>query len=191
MLDLCCSVMRVARLGSSLDLRAGLLARVQGQLRPPGSGGLTTVLSALISTVTLVPTPREETAECWHLENRDSSRRDQNARHHVPLWCLMPCWMPSAANTPLCSFTMNGRRRCRMGLPWGFLRVHSSAPPFGGPTPRAGRQQRRGSWRGRLQGSGAVEAAHVLSGPDLHISSLKTWCHCFLEVSSGACAGPE
>lgn len=104
MLDLCCSVVRVARLGSSLDLRAALLARVQGQLRPPGSGSLTRVLSALISTVTLVPTPKEETAECWHLENRDSFRRDQNARLHVP------CWMPSAANTPpLGSFTMNGR----------------------------------------------------------------------------------
>lgn len=167
MLDLCCSVMHVARLGSSLDLRAGLLARVQGQLRPPGSGGLTTMLSALISTVTLVPTPREETVECWHLENRDSFRRDQNARHHVPLWCLMPCWMPSAANTPLCSFTMNGRRRCRMGLPWGFLRVHIALLPSGGPRPgQAGNSA-------EARGGGGWRAV----GPwRLHVCSLALTC---------------
>lgn len=59
-----------------------------------------------------------------------------------------------------------------------------------GPRPgQAGNS--RGSWRRRLEGSGAVEAARVLSGPDSHISSLKTRSPRFLEVSPGACAGPE
>lgn len=40
-------------------------------------------------------------------------------------------------------------------------------------------------------GQGGRGGCRVLSGPDLHISSLKTRSPRFLEVSPGACAGPE